>query len=1018
MLEQFFADLLPREGHFALWTKRTKQHLWVDSHEALVRACDAAADIEDTYYATAAFGDDLSPATGELARKQTNVLSRKCLHADLDCGEVKYAKDPENAYPTQRDALVAIRDFEHTTGLQFTHILTSGQGIHAYIALDQELSHLAWVRLAKVFQAFAKQFNLKLDSSCTTDSARVLRAPGALHSCGKRVALKVRREHASDPTELLQRMSSQLVVPVAPPKAAKARKSINGDVLSVEGPPKSVRNIVQKCGALAQVVRAKGDVPEPLWRAMLGLVKFTVEGDTAAHALSKGHPKYSHADTQEKLDRWTAGPSTCAEFAKHCSACGSCAHQGKIKSPAVLGYMTAPQVEELPIAQQPAATKPPAATGDAWDGSIPPGFKVVKKGDHPMLVWSMPVERDDEDGNGVTVYVDVPVTNEIFWFGQWADAEHSDDVAQTVMHKWDGGAVCTYTFDQTLLGNQSKFREFLAGKAILSASHKQSVKAMEEYAKAQHQRIKALGRKPKINSRFGLRVTHDGSLIAAQGGYVIYPNGEIREAMLGPELRALGTKFCLPVPPSPDGVWAPEVFDTHITPAATRHVEFLRQQYSAPGLGKFRLAAMMALASPLQAFVTGEYTSGMALPPCGLTVSMYSSKGGRGKTTLMRAAALAFGKPGATTRDSNELGTTEKGRIARLSLMGTLPVGMDEMGDNTAKSVASLISAIANGTSREGAQTNGGLRTGTTWSLMCIIGTNKSQRDMIAAAQSESDAIQYRLLELDVDGLPEFGHEERASFDRRWSAIADTAGALGAVIHRSICRMGVKGVNELVLRCVAKASELVGADQTARFQYRGLGAVIALHQLLKAVGLQVFDISDLVQEFKAAHDEGKAFVTDNIMPSDELELFSIFLNDMQECTAVTRGMTRRNLVDRSYDTVLGAEPKTLKVRHVIDTRMSYVTGDALRDWAQAKHIPQAKLIRAAIGAGVIERPVGGTEQRVKVLRNLRQGMVDSTNSKVRCFVVNVGRLSQLIGKGYEPPGVGDGDNVVSIQDAA
>jgi hypothetical protein len=91
---------------------------------------------------------------------------------------------------------------------------------------------------------------------------------------------------------------------------------------------------------MGEVASSRGDVPEPFWRAAIGIAKFTVEGAEAAHMLSDGYDGYDFDETQAKFDNWTTGPSTCAEFSKHTKACASCPHNGKIKSPAVLGYMT------------------------------------------------------------------------------------------------------------------------------------------------------------------------------------------------------------------------------------------------------------------------------------------------------------------------------------------------------------------------------------------------------------------------------------------------------------------------------------------------------------------------------------------------------------------------------------------------------------------------------------------------------------------------------------------------------
>lgn len=998
MLSDFFAALLPQWGNFFTWDKRTKQHVLAGSHDELIELLEAAADEPDTYYATAAFGAVLSPTTGQIGRLQSNVIGRRCFHIDFDCGEAKHAKNPDGTYPTKRDAIKDIGRFQNATTIVFSHLVDSGTGIHAYIALSEDITEPEWKATAKKLQALLKQHGLKADDACTTDSARILRAPGSLHGCGARVKLLKGSSLAVDHAEFAAKLVSLLDVEHMPAAPKRKASSINDDVIgSVEGPPRSVRNIVPKCGAMAAVVRAKGKVQEPFWRAMIGLVKYTVEGAEAAHALSKGHPEYDYAATQEKYDRWATPPTTCDEFAKHCNACGSCQYRGHIKSPIVHGVMTVQQVETLPEEKKPEALKEPAPTGDAWDGRIPAGFKVKTVGGLLALVWAMPVENEDEDGDKVTAYVDVPFTNDIFWFSQWADAEHSDDGAQVIMCKWSGKESKTYTMPQLLLENQQKLREELASKSIFTTTHKQARRAMEEYTKAQIQRIRTIGQKPKINTRFGLRITNSGELIAAQGEYVIFGNGEIRESILGNELKGMAPNFTLPIPVSPDGMWGPEVWTNHITPAAKQHAAFMKKHFAKPGLEKLQLAAMVSMASPFMPFVTGEYHRGMALPATGFSVSLYSRKGGRGKTTLMRAAVLAYGNPTQMSRDQNNLGSTEKARIARLTLLGSCPLGMDEMGANTARSVADLVSAIANGSSRERAEVGGGLSMGSTWALTCLIAANKSQREMIAAASSESSAIQYRMLELDVQSIPEFSLADRAEFTKDWAEVTKCAGALGAVIHRRICEMGVAAVNKLVTAGVTKAASLLGDDQTARFQYRALGAVIALQHLLNKEGLVMFPLQGIIDEFKAAQDSTEGFVAENLLPDDELELMSMFLNEQMDSTLVTQNWTRRNAACKVVDTPIGQEPRNVTVRHVVSTRWSYVNSETLRNWCAERHLPLNGIVHKCVEAGVIQPPNSKTK-RLKMYFNLYAGTARSAEARIWCYAVNVGKLSTMLGK--------------------
>ena len=984
-----------------MWTRHNKQHVWVDSLEELEAETHRRSDMQGVYFATGSFGDEISETTGTFARSQTNVLARKTYHLDFDAGEAKLAKHgPEKTYVTQRDAIADLMCFIKTTGLKPTYVVNSGEGIHVYYCLSEAVDGTTWKRTATALSRLVTQLGLKQDHSCTTDSARILRPLGALHDNGTRVSVLSKSDKFYDQGEFMDAIEAQLDEPLPAPK--RERKGINDDVLTVQGPPKSVKPIIQKCAAFRSVAKVQGNVEEPLWRAMLGVVKHTVEGDKVIHFLSEGHPDYDHDETQEKYDRWATGPTTCEQFKLYClSDCSSCKYYGTITSPIQLGAMTVEQVEQLPEEQKPEALKAPKPTGSPWDGCIPAGFAVKPVSSGHLLVWHMPIEVENEEGQRVPTFVDVPITHDIFWFSSWADAEHDDDDAQTVMVKWERTHYKSYKFDQTLIANQQKLREYLASKSVITSTHKHANRAMEEYTKSQINRIRDLAQRPKVTGRFGLRILPDQTMVCAQGKYVIYPDGRIQEAMLGSELLDLAKFFTLPLPPNGDGMWPASVWEEHIIPKARKHVEFLRKHYRREGLEKYQLATMMGLASPLMAFVTGEYVSGTELPPNGLSVSLYSKDGGRGKSTLMKAISLAFAKPGGITTDMNQLGSTDKARIARMTMMGTLPIGLDEMGEISAKSATELVYAIANGASRQQATREGGLRMGTPWAFIAMLASNKSQREMLVSGSPNSTAVQYRMLELDVDNVAEFDHDQRVVFSEEWSALADCAGALGAVIHRSICHLGVEKANKLVMSCVNKASERVGADQTARFQYRGLGAAMALHAILKSMNMELFDLDSIIAEFRHAHDAVKTFVADSAMPTDGLELMSMMLHELHSETVVTQDETRRCRHVTKFDrSVNGRVPPKVSVRHIISTRRSYLSVDAARQWATDRGVSLNKILSDCRSAGVMGSVYPSALPGTSKMFNLLKSMEESNGAMVMCYAVEVHRLALTAGKDY------------------
>lgn len=1013
MLSNFYQAVLPAEGQFCLFLLPEARHVWASDLDALVALSEKYSDRNGVYFATAAFGT-------ETRRTQTNVLALKSLRLDIDAGAKKHAADPENTYPSQRDALAALVEFIRASKVSPSHIVSSGEGLHVYYALEAAVSPAEWTPLAVALGQLTKAHGFRADPSVTTDTARILRPLGSLHNNGKRVTLLKGTGVTHNVAQL-----AQLLGALPPVKPNKYDLSINDDVTSsYEGPPSSALKVASHCAALAEVAQARGDVPEPFWRAMLGLVKHTVEEADIAHEWSRGYSGYDPAETERKLDAWATGPSTCAEFSKHTDACASCKYRGQVKSPIMLGRMTTPEIEQLPEDKKPEPIPEPRALGAAWDGHIPHGFDVIPVQGGHQLVHHATVEHESETGDMVPVKVRIPITQEIFWYAHWADAEINGDTAQITAHKWDEQRKRVKAFDipTGALASRSDLAKKLAESGIQITTDKRAMQAMEAYNKAQFQRIKDLSRRLRVGDRFGLRILDDGELVAVHGKYILRGDGRISEAMLGPNLRQTADFYPIPVPPAFSGDWAPEVWDTHINPAAHMHAQFMRDNYTGEGMGKYQLAFMLGLASPLMAFVTGGYMTGGALPANGLSVSLYEKAGGKGKTTLMQAVMLAYGRPEELSKDQNAQGSTDLARIAKLSMWGTMPASFDEMGRTGEKSVSNLISSVANGSGRDQMTKEGGLRSTGRWALICLVSTNRSQRDMVTANEAESSAVQYRMLELDMNGMPDFDIDARNQFARQWAKVKNQcAGALGAVIQRAACQMGAEAINQLVMDCVERAAKLIESDKEDRFQYRALGAMLALHVILSRQGLTMFNVKDLVAEFRVANENAKLYVKENTLPTDGLELLERALHDMRPHTIVTEsgGHAQGRPEFRKYAIHLGAQfPAKVYARYIKEDDAIYVSLDALRAWCIEHHVRENDLMLAARASKValaLNAAAAGVDEGPRFMAriNLYRGMAESTGGLVRCVGFSVSKLSGRLGGSLAQ--TLESDNVVPLR---
>ena len=289
------------------------------------------------------------------------------------------------------------------------------------------------------------------------------------------------------------------------------------------------------------------------------------------------------------------------------------------------------------------------------------------------------------------------------------------------------------------------------------------------------------------------------------------------------------------------------MWDSHIIPAAKRHVQFMNDHYGTDEMQPYQLSIMMMLASPLMPFVTNTYRSPGKLPgQSALSVSLYSRDGGYGKTAACQVAALAYGNPNHIVVGQGALASTEFARFARLAAAGTMPSVMDEMGTLAPRQVATLLSNVANGSPRVRLRRDGSVIETSNWALINVITTNRSLQELLTAGDAqEGDAVHRRILEIDVGGMPRPDRDKRTRFAAEFGPIADQcAGALGAVLQREIARIGVDGMNDLVGRWAAQADEYSKGSMGDRFFYRALGAVLAAYAILHKLGLAPFKVKN------------------------------------------------------------------------------------------------------------------------------------------------------------------------------
>ena len=265
---EFLHKILPTTGIIIVGQQLEKGfkhffHETVDDAWTRIQALDKAG--HTVFVAQASF------KTPENRRKD-NVKLIRSFWMDIDCGEGK-------PYANQLEGAQALGDFVRNTNLPKPSVVSSGNGLYAHWAIEEDMYPAQWQGLAQILKQLAVSHGFEIDPVRTADSASVLRPVGATHrkdpTNPKTVTLQVEGPAVSfaDFAEAVHTAAKKAKVQTN--AFAAPEGGLNADLLMCleTGPPTSGRLVAEKCPQVARVRDTKGDVDEPLWYATIGLLR-------------------------------------------------------------------------------------------------------------------------------------------------------------------------------------------------------------------------------------------------------------------------------------------------------------------------------------------------------------------------------------------------------------------------------------------------------------------------------------------------------------------------------------------------------------------------------------------------------------------------------------------------------------------------------------------------------------------------------------------------------------------------
>lgn len=631
---------------------------------------------------------------------------------------------------------------------------------------------------------------------------------------------------------------------------------------------------------------------------MLGLVKHTIEGEALAHEWSKGYAGYKAAETQEKLERWTAGPTTCAHFrGTNGNKCAGCPQQ--VSSPIHLGYsVDAPPTSPIPaeaagesvvlLGELPGAgdagSNPAWPQGYTWNGALCFHYKDDQGISHWLpfcdTLW-YPVKRvRGEDG---------------LW--------HLRIRHQAKNHQWrEFDLPCELIGAQHgLLGHLAAHEVFIHGKT--GPMHAKEL--LRHYTLSLQQKSV----EQTTYSKLGWGDDYKSFVI---GNHRITQDNEV-QILAGEQVKKAG--------------WDKDFGCAGSLDAWTKLIDVL---YNRPGAEPYQFAIGCSFAAPLIEITESSNWHGIPVALTGGT--------GLGKTTTCKVATSIYGHCTNFMIASGRDGATMNAMVSRVGTARNLPLVFDELTDRDSDEVSSFLYMLSSGRPKDRNRADGTIiDLGLNWNTISFITSNKNVTELLFLLdeQAVTEATQIRVFEIALDRDHMLLWKDTNAVELiEHQLLEENYGHAGRAWLRYV--MENRGKLKDEIRKLRTRYTPNTAEETRERYYRDLIAavVVALKHAGK-LGLVKFPLIDVA---KWANDNIKGLrrrrAAQSLTPE---EYIAHFLHSLHGRTIITKQFRDgRSNLEMPLEIIRG-EPLA---RMAIDDKRYVVLRKALTDWC-ADHRLQA-----------------------------------------------------------------------------
>ena len=913
MYKQFLETVLPSQGNYCIFTI---------SADVKKQKTIEGADLEKTYDLIEQYRASppaniyfaLSSFDG-FTRKADESIYIKSFFLDLDVGKDK------NSYDTKKEAYDGLGKFLADTGLPAPVVIDSGNGLHVYWILKEQVETSVWKPYAEKFKDLCYKHGIVIDPAVPADAARVLRVPFTKNyskdGTVKDVTLINDEIYTYDFDEIVSHFGEVTISEDVPFDLKNVKKGLTDEerqLLGLDNYEYEFEDIAIKslegngCAQIRWIIDNAATCPEPLWRAGLSVAIRCTDGATAIHKLSEDHPNYDPADTERKAEEtlsasWAYG---CDKFeGLNPEGCKGCPLKSTIKSPIALG-------KKLRVAQP--RIDAPADTAEPEEvqvGGYPSEYIQFPESIFPFIraaqggIYYQPPPKIRKDGTEVKEAPYMLYPYDMVPIKRLHSPYDGECMFLRLFLPKDG--VRDLILPAKFLGATDKLKDFLFSNSIVLTDSK--VPLFKEYLMKWNSYLINLKKAEDMRMQMGWTNNPNfGSFVI--GGRELTPQGE---------------------------------FDCPVASTTRNVAKYLVEEGSydvwkqtanglnADGLEYHALGLLAGFGSPL---VRLGNVGGLVISFCG--------EKGAGKTGALRAGLSVFGDPKKLQIETAE-GATTNALYNRASVQGSILLGIDETSNMDGK-------ILSNAVFRLPMNESGKLRMQTSYNnervttegsqLLVIFTTNQSNiQKLYETGKHDPEGELRRMVEFDI--FKHTGKFTDSEGKRLFNPFTENYGFAGPEFIRAIYTLGLPYVKQRLEYWHNRILNDFVNDTAYTYWNAGLAACFAGGEIAVMSNIMDLDVEKIYRFILGdLHEKHKLLHSNKVTYEDIVSEY------------VLTNMTSLLSVNGSK---VGVEPRTgvIAVRCEVDTGRVFLMSDPFREYLAKKKVNVTQFEKVLADKGVL-----------------------------------------------------------------